>query len=333
VAGPVFLTGGSGVVGRAVLRRLLDEGRTVRALARSAAAAAVVGSLGAEAVAGDVLDPGSLDAALRGCEVVYHVAGVNQFCLRDPSPMVRTNVDGTANVVEAAARAGVGRVVYTSSTAALGEAEGTVGDERSPHRGTFLSAYERSKFEAERVARELAARNGVELVCLNPSSVQGPGRVTGTGQLLIRYLQGRLKLWVDTTVSLVDIDDCAEGHVLSETKGTPDDRYVLNGASLTTAELLAVMARVAPALPRPRLVPPPLAVAVTGVVEGAARVRGRTPLVCRESLRTLLHGHRYDGSKAARELGLQYRPVEETLRRTAIWLVEQGLVPPISDMG
>ncbi len=321
------MTGGSGVVGRAVIRRLVAAGRPVRALVRSKAAAGVVSTLGAEPVAGDVLDADSLSPAMAGCVSTYHVAGVNQFCLRDPSGMVRTNIEGTANVVRRAAWAGVGRVVYTSSAVTLGEARGTVGREDSPHRGHFLSAYERSKFEAERLAQELADGHGLELVSVNPSSVQGPGRASGTGQLLVRYLQGRLKVWVDTTVSLVDIDDCAQAHLLAETEGTPGARYVLNAASLPTAELLAVLARVAPNLDEPRVVPPPVAVAVAAVVEGVGRMRGRTPVFCRESMRALLFGHRYDGSKAERELGLVYRPVEETLRRTAIWLAEEGLVP------
>jgi dihydroflavonol-4-reductase len=325
----LFVTGGSGVVGRAVVRRLVAAGRPVRALARSKAAADVVSALGAQPVAGDVLDPDSLSPGLADCGAAYHVAGLNQFCLHDPSAMVRTNIEGTANVVGRAARAGVGRVVYTSSAVTIGEAQGTVGREDSQHRGHFLSAYERSKFEAERLAHELAERNGVELVSLNPSSVQGPGRTSGTGQLLVRYLQGRLKVWVDTTVSLMDIDDCAEAHLLAETLGTPGARYVLNAASLPTAELLAVLAKVAPAMDEPRVVPQPVAVAVATVVEAVGRVRGRTPVFCRESMRTLLFGHRYDGSKAERELGLVYRPVEETLRRTAVWLAEKGLVPPI----
>ena len=323
----MFVTGGSGTIGRAVVGQLVAEGRVVRALARSAAAADALSHLGAEPVPGDVLDPPSLAAGVKGCHAVYHVAGVNQFCLKDPSPMIRTNTEGTANVLHAAGRGGVSRVVYTSSAVTLGEAQGTVGNEDSPHRGNFLSAYERSKYEAERIATELAHDHGVELVCVNPSSVQGPGRTTGTGQLLVRYLRGRLKVWVDTTVSLVDIDDCARAHLLAESKGTAGHRYVLNAASLPAEELLAVLAKVAPAMDPPRLVPTPVAVATAALVEGVARVRGRTPVVCRESMRTLLFGHRYDGSKAKRELGVVYRSVEETLRRTAEWLVEQGLVP------
>lgn len=324
---PVLLTGGSGVVGGAILRRLVADGRTVRALARSDTAAETVRALGAEPVRGDVLDEPSLLAATEGCELVYHAAGVNRFCQASARPMRSVNVQGSANLVKAAAIVGVRRIVYTSSAVTLGEAAGTVGTEESSHRGSFLSAYERSKYDAEQTVMGMMGVVPIQIVCLNPSSVQGPGRTSGTGQLLVAYLNGRLKGWVDTTVSLVDIDDCAEGHVLAETEGTPGQRYVLNAGSLGTAELMDVMGRIAPGVRPPKVVPPVVARAGVAASVLSARLRRRSPEVCGESLRTLLHGHRYDGTRAERELGVRYRPVEETLRRTAEWLVETGKVP------
>ena len=324
--GPALVTGSTGVVGTAIVRRLVATGRPVRALARSAGAVTALRGSGVEPVPGDVLDLASLTAAVAGCEAVYHVAGVNHLCTRDPAAMHRVNTEGSANCVLAAARAGVRRLVYTSSAATLGEARGTVGREESPHRGSFLSAYERSKFEAERAVLALAAREGVQVVSLNPSSVQGPGRVTGTGQVLVLYLQGRLRFWPEATISLVDIDDCAQGHVLAETRGRPGERYVLNGATLDPDELTEVMQRVAPSVRPPRRLPGALALVGVAGVEAVASLRGKDPLVCREALRTLRHGHRYDGSRAERELGLRYRPVEETLRRTAAWLTAEGFV-------
>jgi dihydroflavonol-4-reductase len=323
----VFVTGGSGVVGGAVVRHLVQDGRPVRALVRSETAAAAVRALGAEPVAGDILDVDSLTKGMAGCEVVYHVAGMNQFCLRDPSAMDRANVGGSSNCVMAAHRSGVRRIVYTSSAVTLGEALGTVGREDSPHRGSFLSAYERSKFEAEATVLRLAERLGVDVVCVNPSSVQGPGRASGTGRVLVEYLCGRLRFWLPTSVSFVDIDDCAEGHLRAECKGEAGQRYVLNGASLGSEKLLEIMRTIAPEIRPPLLVPKLAAGAGVAVVEAVSWVRRRTPAVCRESLRAIAHGHRYDGSRAERELGLRYRSPEETLRRTARWLVEQGAVP------
>jgi dihydroflavonol-4-reductase len=312
------------------VERLIADGRQVKALARSDASAQVLQELGATPTPGDVLDPEALARALDGCAVVYHLAGENAFCLRDPSPLYEVNVTGSRNVVRAAAAAGVRRLVYTSSAAAIGEQRGRVGREDSPHRGWFLSHYERSKFEAERAVMAAAADSGLELVCVNPASVQGPGRTTGTARLLIDFLNGRLRAIVDSRLSLVDIRDCTEGHILAEEKGAPGERYLLAGASLTVREAIAVLARVTGRKERTRTLPPLLALGAATAVEATGRLRRRRPPVCRELVRTLLHGHSYDGSKATRELGLRYTPLEETIRRTVSWYVEHGLVrsPP-----
>jgi dihydroflavonol-4-reductase len=325
--GSVLVTGGTGFLGRAIIERLLNEGDQVKALARSDASTGELGALGAEPVRGDVLDPGALAAAMRGCDLVYHAAGANAFCARDPSPMFEVNVRGSQNVVRAAARAGVQRVVYTSSAATLGEASGTIGSEESPHRGWFLSDYERSKFEAEQAVFATARETGVEVVSVNPASVQGPGRASGSARLLLDYLNGRLKAVVDSQLSLVDIADCTEGHLLAGSRGTPGERYVLSGATLSVREGLALVASLV-GVDRPlRALPPSLAMAVATAAEALGRVRRRSPRICRELARTLIHGHAYDGSKATRTLGLRYTPIEETLRRTVDWWVEQQLVP------
>jgi dihydroflavonol-4-reductase len=321
-----FVTGGTGFLGNAIVEELVAAGRPVRALARSDKAAEALAGLGAEPVRGDVLDRASLDAGVAGCEAVYHAAGANAFCLPDPSPLYEVNVDGSRAVVLAAAAAGVRRLVYTSSAATLGEERGSVGNEDAVHRGWFLSDYERSKFEAERAVLDAARETGLEVVCVNPSSAQGPGRTGGTARLLLGYLNGTLRSAVDTRLSVVDIADCTRGHLLAEERGAPGERYVLCGASLTVREGLELLGRVTRLGEQPRFLPPRLALLLAGGVEVAGRARRRKPSVCREMVRTLLHGHTYDGSKATRELGLVYTPLEETLRRTVAWYVEQGLV-------
>ena len=324
--GPVLVTGGTGFLGRAIVERLVASGDPVKALARSEESARALVALGAEPVRGDVLDLEALEAALERCDVVYHAAGANAFCLHDPSPMFEVNVSGSQNVVRAAARARVRRVVYTSSAATLGESRGTTGSETSPHRGWFLSNYERSKFEAERAVFAAAQETGVEVVSVNPASVQGPGRSTGSAKLLLDYLNGRLKAVVDSRLSLVDIADCTEGHLLAGSHGMPGERYVLSGATLSVREGLALVARLL-GVDRPlRTLPPSLAIAVATAAEALARLRRTRPRICRELARTLIHGHAYDGSKATRALGLRYTPIEETLRRTVDWWVEQRLV-------
>jgi dihydroflavonol-4-reductase len=322
----VFVTGASGLVGGALLSRLHERGDAVVALARSDAAAAALGERAAEVVRGDVLDEDAIAAGMTGCELAYHVAGINTLCAADPAPLFHVNVRGAETVVRAAARARVRRVLLTSSAAALGEESGTVGREDSPHRGSYLSAYERSKHEGEVAALAAARRAGVELVSVNPSSVQGPGRSGGTGRILIAYLNGRLRAFVDTCISLVDIRDCVEGHVLAAERGRPGERYVLSGASLTSREALEIVSDLTGVADRVRILPPPVATAAAAAVEAGFRMLRRSPPVCREMVRTILHGHRYDGSRAARELGLIYTPVHETFARTVEWAIGQGLV-------
>jgi dihydroflavonol-4-reductase len=271
-----------------------------------------------------VLDADGLVRAMDGGGVVYHAAGVNAFCVADPRPMERVNVDGSANVIAAAACAGVGRVIYTSSAAAIGEAPGTAGTESSPHRGSFLSHYERTKYLAEeRVLRE-AAERGVSVVCVSPSSVQGPRRLHGTARLLLRYANGKLRFLIDTRISFLDIADCAAGHLLAESRGADGERYILNGATLTTRELVGLVGEVTGIRRNVRWLPGWTAMAAATIVESAAKAARRDPPLCREMVRTLRAGHVYDGSRAERELGLRYTPPEQTIRVTLRWYAEHG---------
>ncbi len=321
-----FVTGGSGLLGGALVERLVARGDEVVALARSDAAAAAVSARGARVARGDVLDEAAMARGMDGCAVAFHVAGVNALCVDDPEPMRRVNVDGAVLAVRAAARAGVPRLVHTSSAATIGEPPGTVGTEATVHRGWYLSHYEETKTEGERAALAAAREVGQDVVCVNPSSVQGPGRAEGTARFLLAFLDGRLRVFVDTHVSLVDIADCAEGHLLAAERGARGERYLLNGMTLSIADALALAADVAGVHRRPRLVPRRLATVAGAALERGARLAGRRPPVCREMVRTLLHGHRYDGSRAERELGVRYTPPRETVLRTVRWAREQGLL-------
>lgn len=322
----VLVTGGSGFVGGALVRRLAAEGR-VLATARSARSAEVVASLGADPLEVDLFDADAAARAMEGVETVFHVAGRNTACTKRPELLERDNVDLAVSVVRAAARAGVPRVVLTSSAATIGERAGEVGREDSVHRGSFLSPYERTKYLGERAALEAARAEGVDLVVVNPCSVQGPGRATGTARLLFRVAASRRPALVRTWVSLVDVDDCAEGHVLAARHGTPGRRYLLCGASLPVEEAVGILRSLTG---RPRSViwvPEAAARALFPVSWVVARLqRSDDPLVCPAAVRGLLHGHRYDGSRAARELGLGYRPLEDTVERTLAWARQRGLL-------
>ncbi|MBV9917260.1 MAG: SDR family NAD(P)-dependent oxidoreductase [Solirubrobacterales bacterium] len=322
----VFVTGGSGLIGRALVQRLLARADEVVALARSPESDALLRGLGAKVAPGDVLDEDAMCAGMRGCSVVFNVAGVNTLCVEDVQAMMQANIEGSAAVVRAAARAEVPRVVHTSSAATIGEPQGAIGHEETPHRGWYLSTYERSKTEGERAAFEVGRHMGVEVVCVNPSSVQGPGRAGGTARFLLAFLDGRLKVFVPTNVSLVDVADCIEGHLLAAEHGAAGERYLLNGMTLTITEALALASEVAGVGGKPRLLPRPLAIAAASSAEYGFRLVRRRPPVCREMVRTLLHGHRYDGSRATRELGLRYTNPRETVRRTVEWARGAGLL-------
>ena len=322
----VFVTGASGFIGGALTTRLLERGDQVVGLARSDAAAKKVAARGAEVTRGDLLDEESIAAGMVGCEVAYHVAGVNSHCPRDPDMLLRVNVGGAEAAVRAAASAGIGRMVYTSSAASLGEPAGAVGTEDCTHRGSYLSVYDRSKHEGERAVFATAAETGIEVVAVNPSSVQGPPRTGGNGGIIIAYLNGKLPVFVDTQVSVVDIEDCVEGHLLAAERGESGQRYVLNGATLHSLRALELVSELSGVYDRVRIIPPPVARAAVAMAEAAYRLRGKTPSVCRARVRTILHGHRYDGSRATRELGLEYTPVADTFARTIEWAVAEGLV-------
>jgi dihydroflavonol-4-reductase len=203
----------------------------------------------------------------------------------------------------------------------IGEARGQVADEWTPHRGSYLSWYERTKAESEKIA---LTRSDVDVVSVNPSSVQGPGRASGTGRLVLAAARGRLPVMVDTAISIVDIDDCARGHLLAAEKGVPGERYLLSGATMGTREALRILAEVTGRPSRARFIEP-RALTLAGAIGGVVARLGVGAGVCPESARVILHGHRYDGSRATRELGLSYTPVGETLRRAVDWFEEQGL--------
>lgn len=312
------------MVGGAVIRHLVEAGEDVRAVARSDAAAEAVTRLGAVPSRGEVTDHAAMSVAFSGSEVVYHVAGINEMCSRDPRLMYRVNVEGTRTVLRASAVAGVRRMVLTSSAATIGEPKGVVATEDTPHRGRYLSHYEKSKHHAELAA--FAEKSGVEVVAVNPSSVQGPGRATGTGRLILQVLKGSLGFLVESYVTLVDIDDCARGHLLAARNGRPGERYLLSGFMTTVSEAVEMAAD---ALGRPvdvRMLPLSVARAGSAVVATAARIARRRPAFCPEMVRVIAHGHRHDGSKATRDLGLEYTPADVTVRRMVEWFRAEGLV-------
>jgi len=321
-----LVTGATGYVGGAILDHLVAAGHEVQATVRSPEGAELVGSRGGRPVVASLSEETALLSAMEGSDVVFHAAGVNGFCLPDSREMFESNVAGSVAVIRAALRAGVGNVIYTSSAVTIGEEAGEVGTEETAHRGWFLSEYEQSKVEAERAVAIEAEDLGVNVVAVNPASVQGPGRVTGTARLLLAFLKGRLRWLPDTRATIVDVDDCARGHLLAAEHGAKGGRYLLAGVTLSTAEMATLLGEAAGISPRIRTMPSVVARGAGAIVGGGYRLANRHAPICPEMIRTMLHGHAFDGGRAERELGLEYTPVEETFDRMVAWYREHGLL-------
>lgn len=262
---------------------------------------------------------------MTGCSTVFHVAGVNAMCLRDPSEMLRVNVGGSLNVLEAAASAGVSKVVYTSSAATIGEAPGTVGTEETHHRGWFLSEYEESKVEAEKAVIDRAGSLGLDVVIVNPSSVQGPGRSTGSAKIVLAALNARVVPRVDVNLSIVDIDDCADAHLRAERLGRPGERYLVSGATITLSEALEHIRAITGGRHVSLPVPRSILQAAIGPMRLVERVR-TSEAFCAELVATLLHGHIFDATKSQTELGMEYRTPRHLFGRLIQWYADYGFI-------
>ncbi len=316
-----LVTGATGFVGSAVARALCQRGWQVRALVRSSSDERNLQNLPIERACGDLEDPPSLERALGDCEALFHVAADYRLGVVDARPLYRSNVEGTRNVLDAARRAGVRRIVYTSSVATVGlPADGSPGSEDTPVAlGDMIGHYKRSKFLAEALARDYA-RAGAPIVIVNPSTPIGPGDIkpTPTGQMVFDAASGRTPAYVDTGLNVVHVDDVAAGHLLAFDRGRIGERYILGGENMTLHAILLEICRLAGRSP-PRLrLPHAALMPVAYASEAIARVTGRRTRVTLEAVR-LARKHMYFSSeKAVRELDYRWRaPVrafEDALR-------------------
>ena len=322
----VALTGGSGFVGGHLLETLVGAGTRVRGIVRSAEAARIVEARGGRPVVADLFDHDALRDALWGTSMVYHVAGVNETCVRDSTTMDRVNIDGTRAVVAAAADAGVARIVYTSSAATIGEAPGIVGTEEIVHSGEFLSPYARSKYLAEQAAFDAARVSQIDLVSVNPSSVQGPGRAGGSARILLHALRSSKPLLYDTHVSIVDVADSSAAHIAAAQRGRAGERYLVSGATITVREAIGIAQGEAGVAVDPRWVSETTMRAAVRPLAGLVHVFKPGAGICPSLIDTLLHGHRFDASKSERQLGMVYTPIDETFARTIEWFRSESLI-------
>jgi dihydroflavonol-4-reductase len=332
----VLVTGATGFIGGNLARELRRRGHEVSALVRPGSNTLTIDGTGVEQVAGDILDRESVDRALRGCEVVFHCAAAYTFWAPDPDLVYRTNVGGTANVLEAARQAGVSKVVYTSTVSTVGLATGEPGTENTPmDPSRLVGHYKKSKYQAERLALTMASE-GLPVVVVNPTTPVGPWDVkpTPTGRMVLDFLRGRIPVYLETGMNLVDVADVAAGHILAMEQGEPGQRYLLGNRNVTLREIFAML-QVVTGRRAPRWRAPYWLALGAGyldqLVEG--RVLGREPRIPLEGLKVARTPMYVSCLKAVTELGQPQSPVEAALEKSAKWFIDHGYTRTTGTIG
>lgn len=324
----VLVTGATGFVGSAVLRRLVAEGAAVRVLARPSSDRRNLDGVDCEVVEGDLGDADSLRPAVAGCDAVYHVAADYRLWVPDPETLHRVNVVGTVALLRAAVEAGVSRIVYTSSVATLGLTDDrTPADEETPTSvDKMIGQYKRSKYLAENAVQRLIDEEGYPVVIVNPSAPIGPRDIkpTPTGRMIVDAASGRMPAYVDTGLNVVHVDDVAEGHVLAYRKGKTGERYILGGDDMTLQDIFAVVAdHTGRKPPRIRL-PHDLILPVAHCMEAIARVTGKEPRVTADGVRMAKKHMFFSCEKAKQALGYRPRSAAKAIQDAVDWFDAQG---------
>ena len=327
-----LVTGGTGFVGSHVAKLLVERGERVRALVRANSNRANLAALDSrllEMVCGDLNDAESLRQAMRGCDTLYHVAADYRLWSRNPQELYDSNVGGTRKILQAAADAGVSKIVYTSTVGALGiPQDGSPGNETTAVlESAMIGHYKRSKFQAEAVAREFAA-NGLPVVITNPSTPVGEQDIkpTPTGQIIVDFLNRKIPAYIDTGLNLVDVRDVAAGTILAGEHGVPGERYILGNRNVTLQQMLQMLAEIT-GLPAPKTqMPYAVAYVAVGIENLAANLFRKAPTHPFEGVKMARHKMFFDASKAVNELGLPQSPIEDALTRAADWFRANGYV-------
>ena len=333
-----LVTGATGFIGGNLARELCRREYQVRALVRPGSNTLTIKDKAVETVPGDILDRESLTRAMKGCQTVYHCAAAYTYWAKDPAIIHRTNVEGTANVLEAARQAQVDRVVYTSTVSTMGcppdVLDGALADEDTPLEPDHLVGnYKKSKYQAEQVALTMATQ-GLPVVVVNPTFPVGPWDVkpTPSGRLVLDFLLGRIPTYVATGMNLVDVEDVAAGHILAMEKGTPGERYVLGNQNVTLKGILDMLQGLT-GRPAPRWRTPLwLAIGAAyldNLVED--KLLHREPRMPLEGLKVSKTPMYVNCRKAVEELGQPQRPVEDALEKAVRWFNDYGYTNGRSD--
>jgi len=328
MAETALVTGATGFLGSAVTRALLADGHHVRVMARATSDKRNLDGIDVEIVAGNLTQPETLEAALKGCTALFHVAADYRLWVRDPAAMYRANVAGSAALIRAAAKTGVARAVYTSSVAVLGiDKSGKPADENTPVTlQDMVGHYKRSKYLAEEAVTKAAAETGLPVVTVNPSTPIGPRDIkpTPTGRTIVMAATGGMPAYVDTGLNLVHVDDCAAGHLLAFAKGRPGERYILGGEDYSLAKMQATIAGMSGQKPARISLPVAPLYPLALVMEFIAHFTGKEPMLIRDTLRMARKHMFFSSAKAERELGYKFRPATEGLADAVAWFREAG---------
>ena len=325
-----LVTGAAGFIGSHVVRELLARGREVRAMVRPGEDVRNLEGLELERVEGDVTDPAAVERAVQGCARVFHLAAIYALWLPEPRRMFDVNVTGTQNLLHACQRAGVERVVYTSSIAALGLLPDRPSDEETEfNQVRQANDYVLSKWLSEEVARGFA-RQGLPVVIVNPAFPFGARDVgpTPTGKILLDVVKGKFPGYFEAGFNVVDVEDVARGHVLAEEKGQPGRRYLLSGTNMSMKEFMQLAARLAGVRVKLRRIPISLAVWYGDWLDRRADKVQRPPLLSGRSLRYASQNLYYDNARTRAELGLGITPIETSIQRALEWFRRNGQLPP-----
>lgn len=327
----VLVTGATGFVGSAVVRDLLDAGYRVRALVRASSRLDNLEGLDVEQVIGDLRDPESLVMAMRGCHGVFHVAADYRLWTPDAAAtaaMYASNVEGSRSVLRAAARVGVGRIVYTSSVATLGlHADATPADETTAvSLDAMIGHYKRSKYLAEQAVRDMAAAEGLDVVTVHPAAPVGPRDIkpTPTGRMVLDAARGHMPVYVDTGLDIVHVDDVARGHRQAYEHGTTGRHYILGGENLSLREILVDVADITGRHGPWMRIPHAVVLPTAHVAEAWSRISRREPGVTVAGAKLARKHMYFSHERATSELGYRPRPAREALADALKWYAENG---------
>ena len=323
-----LVTGASGFLGSHVARQLVAHGEDVRVLLRASSHNRAIGDLSLEYVTGDLRDPDSLQRAMKGVQRVFHVAADYRLWARRSKEIYESNVGGTKNLLEAAKRADVEKLIYTSTVATI-----AVDRPQPPNEFTdakleeMVGHYKRSKWMAEREVMN-AAREGAPVVIAMPTTPIGPWdwKPTPTGKIVLDFLNGKMPGYVETGLNFVGVEECAAGHLLVAEKGKTGERYLLGGENLTLKQVLDRLAQIT-GLPAPTLkIPHGFALSAAYANTIFSRLVGKEPSIPVEGVKIARHNMFVDCSRARRELGFQAGPVLAALERAVRWYEANGYV-------